>query len=121
MKIVYFQYFRPMKQQCYALDLINDPTLIAEYETYHRNVWPEIEESIRASGRLSMKIYRVENRLFMIVDEVENPDFQPETLHPEKVMEWETLMWKYQQQLPNSYPGEKWRLMECIYSLTPGN
>ena len=31
---------------CFALDLKNDETLIAEYEEYHQRVWPEILESI---------------------------------------------------------------------------
>jgi L-rhamnose mutarotase len=34
-----------------------------------------------------------------------------------KVQEWENLMWKYQQTLPTSKPGEKWRLTEKIFSL----
>jgi L-rhamnose mutarotase len=33
------------------------------------------------------------------------------------VQEWEQLMWKYQQALPGSKPGEKWRLMEKIFDL----
>jgi L-rhamnose mutarotase len=34
-----------------------------------------------------------------------------------KVQEWETLMRKYQQAIPNSKPGEKWRLMNKIFEL----
>ena len=34
-----------------------------------------------------------------------------------KVQEWENLMWKYQQAIPNSKPGEKWRLMNKIFEL----
>ena len=37
----------------------------------------------------------------------------------EKVQEWEQLMWKYQQAIPGSKPGEKWRLMERIFALNP--
>jgi L-rhamnose mutarotase len=35
----------------------------------------------------------------------------------EKVQEWERLMWNYQQPLPWAKPGEKWMLMEKIFSL----
>lgn len=35
----------------------------------------------------------------------------------EKVQEWETLMWKYQQALPGAQPGEKWMLMNHIFEL----
>ncbi|HEY5773409.1 MAG TPA: L-rhamnose mutarotase, partial [Chitinophagaceae bacterium] len=31
-----------MKRFCLALDLKEDTKLIAEYENYHKNVWPEI-------------------------------------------------------------------------------
>ena len=34
-----------------------------------------------------------------------------------KVQEWENLMWDYQQALPKSKPGEKWVLMDKIFSL----
>ena len=34
-----------------------------------------------------------------------------------KVKEWETLMWKYQKELPFAQKGEKWVLMEKIYQL----
>ncbi|MEO6906963.1 MAG: L-rhamnose mutarotase, partial [Abditibacteriaceae bacterium] len=34
-----------------------------------------------------------------------------------KVEEWEKLMWKYQQALPMTKPGEKWILMDKIFDL----
>jgi L-rhamnose mutarotase len=34
-----------------------------------------------------------------------------------KVQEWESLMWKYQQALPWAKEGEKWILMEKIFTL----
>jgi L-rhamnose mutarotase len=36
----------------------------------------------------------------------------------EIVMQWEKLMWEYQQALPNAGPGEKWVLMNKIFSLS---
>ena len=35
----------------------------------------------------------------------------------EMVMQWEKLMWQYQQALPTAKPGEKWVLMHKIFSL----
>ena len=32
-----------------------------------------------------------------------------------KVQEWEQLMWNYQQAIPGSKQGEKWRLMDRIF------
>lgn len=34
-----------------------------------------------------------------------------------KVQEWEELMWKYQQAIPVAKPGEKWVLMDKIFTL----
>src|SRR5215475_12253154 len=109
-----------MKRYCLALDLKNDPTLIAEYEEHHKRIWPEILQSITAAGILQMEIYRVNNRLFMVMET--NEDFSFETKGAmdavnKKVQEWEELMWKYQQALPGSMAGEKWRLMDKIFSL----
>lgn len=105
---------------CLTLDLKNDENLIAEYERYHREVWPEIIDSIKNSGITGMEIYRVFNRLFMIMETNENFSFdkknEMDKANP-KVQEWENLMWKYQQALPGSRPGEKWILMNKIFEL----
>jgi L-rhamnose mutarotase len=110
-----------MKQFVLALDLKNDPHLIAEYEAHHRAVWPEIIQSIRASGILDCSIYRIENRLTMILKTTDEFDFSLKAiddLNNPKVQEWETLMWKYQQALPTARPGEKWILMKSIFQLS---
>ena len=109
-----------IQRYCFALDLKNDPHLIQEYERYHQAVWPEIIQSIRSAGIESMQIYRVENRLFMIMEV--NADFSFERKGSAdasnlKVQEWEQLMWKYQQALPSAKPGEKWMRMEKIFEL----
>lgn len=109
-----------MKRYCLALDLINDPELIKDYERYHQAVWPEILDSITNSGIDNMEIYRIENRLFMIMEVNDQFSFEAKgkaDANNAKVQEWETLMWKYQQALPFAKPGEKWLLMDKIFSL----
>ena len=108
-----------MKRYCLALDLKDDPLLIAGYEDFHRHVWPEVLDSIRGSGIEKMEIYRVANRLFMIIEASDEFTFEKKALADQanpRVQEWEQLMWKYQQALPGSRPGEKWKLMEKIFS-----
>ena len=109
-----------MKRYCLALDLVDDEELIREYEAYHRQVWPEIKESIVTSGIEDMEIYRFANRLFMVMDVSDNFNFsekkEADIVNP-KVQEWEKLMWKYQQAIPGAKQGEKWVLMEKIFSL----
>lgn len=109
-----------MNRYCLALDLKNEPELIARYEEYHQAVWPEILDSIRDSGILDMQIYRTGNRLFMIM-EVSNAFDAPAKAAADaaspKVQEWETLMDTFQQRLPWAAPGQKWVPMNLIFSL----
>jgi L-rhamnose mutarotase len=109
-----------MKRYCLTLDLKNDAQLIAEYETYHKDIWPEIRKSILDSGITNMEIYRFDNRLMMIMETEDTFSFDRkaamDTGNP-KVQEWETLMWKFQQPLKNAKPGEKWVLMDKIFKL----
>ena len=35
-----------MRRYCLALDLVNDEELIAEYETYHQKIWPDIYDNV---------------------------------------------------------------------------
>lgn len=108
------------RRYCLALDLKDDPALIAEYERHHRKIWPEIAESIRDAGIEDMEIYRVGNRLFMIMEVSEVFDFDAKAkadLEDPRVQAWEDLMWRYQQALPMAAPGEKWMLMDRIFSL----
>lgn len=109
-----------MRRYCLAVDLIDDQELIAVYEEWHRNVWPEILESITSSGIEQMEIYRLRNRLFMIMEVNDQFSFEAKAkadANNEKVQEWEKLMWNFQQALPFAKPGEKWVLMDKIFSL----
>jgi L-rhamnose mutarotase len=109
-----------MKRYCLALDLVDDPVLIEEYEKYHKNISEEIRASIRDAGILDMQIYRTGNRLFMIMETEDDFSFEKknamDSANP-KVQEWEQLMWKYQQALPTAKAGEKWILMDRIFKL----
>ncbi len=105
---------------CLALDLKNDPQLIKEYEDYHKKIWPEIAHSIKQSGITGMEIYRFQNRLFMIMETAEDFNFEQKQIMDDqnpKVQEWEQMLWRYQQALPGSKEGEKWKLMSKIFHM----
>ena len=107
---------------CLTLDLKDDPALIAEYKRYHQKIWPEITQSLKDSGIEDMEIYLLGTRMFMIMEVNECFSFEAKEqadLHNPKVQEWEKLMWKFQQSLPEAKPGEKWLLMERIFKLEP--
>ncbi|HEU4600447.1 MAG TPA: L-rhamnose mutarotase [Steroidobacteraceae bacterium] len=111
-----------MPRLCFALDLVDDPKRIAEYERWHRpeNVWPEVTAAIKAAGVTDLEIFRVENRLFMIMEV--SDEFSAEAkadadAKNPRVVAWEELMWQFQKALPSAKPGEKWIAMKRIYSL----
>ena len=109
-----------MKRYCLALDLKQDAQLIAEYQQLHREVWPVIQKSIRDSGIMNMEIYRLGDRLFMIMETTDGFTFEQKAAMDagnSEVQRWEELMWKYQSPVPGGKPGEKWRLMDRIFSL----
>ena len=111
-----------MSWQCLALDLRDDPALIAEYERWHRAefIWPEVVDSIRAAGILDMQIFRTGNRLVMLMRA--GPAFDPAAkaaadAASERVQAWETLMSTFQQPLPWAGDGQKWVPMQRIFDL----
>ena len=108
------------RRYCLALDLKDDPQLIAEYEKHHKKIWPEITGSIKEAGIEDLEIYRVGTRLFMIMEVNDNFSFESKAKTDRenpRVQEWEQLMWKFQQPVPSARAGEKWVLMEKIFKL----
>jgi len=107
-----------LKRLCLACDLINDEELINAYIKQHNNVWPEIVSNINESGIINMEIYNIGNRLFMIMEVDESftlDEKAKKDANNKRVQEWESLMWKYQQQLPWASKGEKWVLLNKIF------
>ena len=107
-------------RHCLAVDLKDDPALIAEYERYHEAVWPTVLQSLHDAGITDMEIYRVENRLVLVMDTIDafslDRKADMDAANP-AVQEWETLMWQYQQALPGAQPGQKWVPMTKVFQL----
>ncbi len=104
-----------------TLNLKDDPDVIEQYKTYHRNVWPEVLDSLREVGITQMDIYLIGNRLFMAIDTVD--DFDPVhdfprhlEMHP-RCREWDVLMRNFQERVPEAKPGEWWATMEQVFEL----
>lgn len=107
-----------MTRRCFALDLLDDPALIAEYEQRHAPgaVWPEVIAHIRATGVESMEIWRAGDRLFMTAEVAD--DYPRAIAIPAETERWEELMWRFQRPLKMAAEGEKWVPMKRIFSLS---
>ena len=107
------------RRVCFALDLVSDADLIADYEAAHApgRVWPEVTAGIRAVGYESMEIWRAGDRLFMVA---EVADDWPRPLSPAAEAidaRWQAAMDGFQKRLPCAAAGEKWVPMTRIYAL----
>ena len=111
-----------MQRLYFALDLRDDPALIAAYEDWHHpnRIWPEIVESLRAAGINELQILRCGNRLMMVIEASAEFSITKlaalETANP-RARAWEDLMWRFQQPLPFANAGEKWVPMKRVFSL----
>jgi L-rhamnose mutarotase len=110
-----------MRRYCLTLDLKDDAEAIRQYEEHHQKVWPEIIRSIKESGISSMQIYRLNTRLFMIMEVSNDFSFERKAeldSSNEKVEAWENLMWNYQKPLTGATAGSKWQLLNKIFDLS---
>lgn len=109
-------------RHCLALDLKDDPALIAEYERHHREVWPEVLAHLRAHGVRELEIFRLGTRLVMLMDS-DDAVFDAakmaaaEHQNP-RIREWEALMWRFQQATLWTPEGAKWAPMTSIFRLS---
>lgn len=107
-----------MKRYCQTLTLVDNPEMISKYIEVHKNVWPEIIEGQRAVGILDMQIYRKGRTLFMIMDTVDDFDFERDMARlatlPRQA-EWEAYVAQFQGCSADARSDEKWQLMERIF------
>jgi L-rhamnose mutarotase len=111
-----------MSRLCFALDLNDDPELIADYERWHQpdRIWPDILQSLRSSGIEEAEIFRTHDRLVLVLEVPGDFNLDAKAAADaanERVVAWEALMWKYQKALPWARAGEKWTPMQRIFSL----
>jgi L-rhamnose mutarotase len=111
-----------MKTYCLALDLHDDPDLIAEYRRYHQSgtIWPEVVAHLRSGCVLSQEIHLLGNRMVMVLNTTVEFSFEAKAAADRanpKMQAWEDLMWKFQRPTLQAKPGEKWVLMEKIFGL----
>jgi L-rhamnose mutarotase len=117
-KIDYSSY----KRYCKTLSLEDDLQLIEEYKKVHAPgaCWPEITQGMIDVGILDMEIYIMGNRLFMIMDTVDDFDHDlamAELATKPRQSEWEAFVSRFQRTTSDATADEKWQVMERIYKL----
>ena len=110
------------KRYCKTLFLENDSQLIEDYKKVHAKgaAWPEITLGMKEVGILDMEIYIHDNRLFMIMETVENFNHEKamaELATKPRQGEWEAFVSKFQVASKDACADEKWQLMERIYEM----
>jgi L-rhamnose mutarotase len=104
-----------------TLNLKDDPAAIETYRRYHRDVWPEVLQSLRSVGVRAMDIHLLGRRLVMIVEMNDGLDyrvaFKAHASSSERVLEWEHLMMTLQEPDAAARCGEWWALMEPIFHM----
>ena len=112
-----------MKSFAMALDLKDDPETVERYKEYHRAVWPEVLDGLRSLDISRMKISLHGRRLFMYLEAPDSFDLQrdfPRYMASERAREWDTLIRRFQQQVPGARPDEWWVEMEEVFDLQEG-
>lgn len=109
-------------RHCLALDLHDDPELIAAYEQYHRQVWPEVRAHLRAQGVRELEIFRLGTRMVMVMDTDDAVFDAARMAEAERtdarLRAWEDLMWSFQKTTPWTPEGAKWTPMQPLFRLT---
>ena len=88
---------------------------------HHREVWPEVQASLRAAGVEQMDIYLLGRRLVMVVEMRDGLDyrtaFAAHAASSPRVAEWERLMKSLQEPAAEARAGEWWAAMEPVFHL----
>ena len=103
-----------------ALDLRDDPRLIARYTKEHAQVWPEVLARLREVGVTEMKIYLLGRRMFMYCETKDGfdpaKDFARANDDP-IYQRWDDLMRTMQERVVEAKSGEWWAMMHLVFDL----
>ena len=108
----------------FTVNLKEGPGVVEAYTRHHREVWPEVQESLRRVGVEQMDIYLLGRRLVMIVEMRDGLDyraaFASHKSSSRRVAEWEDLMTSLQAPAAEAQAGEWWAVMEQVFHLEQG-
>ena len=107
-----------------TIDLKGDPGIVETYARHHRDVWPEVQTSLRQAGVEQMDIYLLSRRVVMVVEMRDGVDyrtaFASHASSSPRVAEWERLMKSLQEPAAEAGAGEWWAAMKPVFHLNQG-
>ena len=107
-----------------TINLKDDPEIVEHYRRYHREVWPEVQDSLRRAGVERMDIYLLGRRLVMVVEMRDRLDyraaFKNHAASSPRVVQWEQLMKSLQEPVADAPAGEWWAVMEPVFHMEAG-
>ena len=110
-----------MSRYVFTVNLKDEPHVVDAYLRHHREVWPEVQASLRAAGVEQMDIYLLGRRLVMMVELRQGLDYRTAFLRhassSPRVAEWERLMKSLQEPAAEARADEWWAAMEPVFHL----
>ena len=110
-----------MSRHVLTVNLKDEPGIVETYRRHHREVWPEVQASLRQHGVEQMDIYLLGRRLVMIVETRDGLSyraaFASHASSSARVREWERLMKSLQEAPAEASAGEWWAVMEPVFHL----
>jgi L-rhamnose mutarotase len=109
------------RRHVFTVNLKDEPGIRETYARHHRDVWPEVQDSLKRVGVEQMDIYLLGRRLVMIVEMRDGLDyrvaFKSHASSSQRVIEWERLMKSLQEAPAEAREGEWWAAMEPVFHL----
>jgi L-rhamnose mutarotase len=108
----------------FTVNLKDEPGIVETYKNHHREVWPEVQSSLKRAGVEQMDIYLLGRRLVMVVEMRDGLDYRTAfkahaTSNP-RVAEWERVMKSLQEPSAEALGDEWWAAMEPVFHLNKG-
>ena len=104
----------------FTVKLKDDPAAIDAYRRHHRDVWPEVQDSLRRAGVSRMDIHLL-RRTVVMIETRRGIDcraaLKAHAASSEPVARWERLMRSLQEPHPGTAAGEWWAAMEPVFHL----
>ena len=109
-------------EKVFVVKIVPNADSLQQYLTYHKKVWPQVEESFKKAGYRKIALYQFQHLVVMTIQVPEGADMDKmgkiaESYDP-RCADWNRLMSSYQVGVDGTQPGVKWVEAQPIYTFT---